>query len=367
VLITGSALLSHSFLKLPSVDKGFAALSTVTMGVQLDARYNQPQRQNEFFRTLLARLQAMPGVAEAAAVDHVPLGGGESLSLIEVEGFPFDQKTAFESRVVTPRYFAAMGIPLLEGRDFDDGDMAGRPPVIIVSRSFEQRYFPGRSALGGRVRANGWQAIVGVVADVRMRELDVTPPMQIYSPLWRTPRGAVSVVVRGALPAERIASAARGVVRNMDSALAVADVRSMEQLVSEASAERRFQTLVLTVFGGVSLFLSLLGLYALMAYTVQRRTAEIGIRMALGAQRSAVLGLVARQGAILWLGGITLGFACSWSVTGWMRSLLFEVQPTDLPTFVGVATLFCAVAAIAFYVPARRATRVDPVISLRYE
>jgi predicted permease len=260
-----------------------------------------------------------------------------------------------------------MGIPLLEGRAFDDGDSAERTPVIIVSRSFERRYFPGRSALGRRVHTSGWRTIVGVVADVRMRELDTTPPMQIYLPLWQMPTGSVAVVVRGTLPPDRAASALRGLLRNADAALAAADVRTMEQLVSEASAERRFQTLVLTVFGGISLFLSLLGLYALMAYSVQRRTAEIGIRMALGAQRSAVLGLVLRQGATLWLGGIASGFACAWSVTRWMRSLLFEVQPTDPLTFVAVATLFCAVAVIACYVPAQRATRVDPVISLRYE
>jgi len=153
----------------------------------------------------------------------------------------------------------------------------------------------------------------------------------------------------------------------MDAALAVADLRTMEQLVSEASAERRFQTLVLTAFGGISLFLSLLGLYALMAYSVQRRTAEIGVRMALGAQRSAVMGLVLRQGATLWLGGIALGLACAWSVTRWMRSLLFEVHPTDPLAFVGVAALYLAVAVVACYVPARRATRVDPVITLRCE
>jgi predicted permease len=367
VLLIGSGLLIRSFLKLRSVDKGFASLSTITMGVQLDGRYNQPQRQNEFFHTLLARAQAVPGVQEAAAVDHVPLGGGESISLIEVEGYPFDEKTSFESRSVTPLYFAAMGIPLLEGRAFDDSDAAGRTPVIIVSRSFERRYFPGRSALGRRVHTRGWRTIVGVVADVRMRELDTTPPMQFYLPLWQTPTGSVAIVVRGTLPVERSVSALRGLVRNADAALAVADVRTMEQLVSEASAERRFQTLVLTVFGSISLFLSLLGLYALMAYSVQRRTVEIGIRMALGAQRCAVIGLVLRQGAALWLVGIALGFAGAWSVTRWMRSLLFEVQPTDPLTFAGVATLFCAAAAIACYVPARRATRVDPAISLRYD
>jgi putative ABC transport system permease protein len=306
-------------------------------------------------------------VQDAAAVNHVPLGGGESLSLIEVEGYPFDQKTPFESRTVTPRYFAAMGIPLLAGRAFDEGDVDGRPPVMIVSRSFEQRYFPGRSALGRRVHTSGWRTIVGVVADVRMRDLGATPPMQFYLPLWQIPTGAVALVVRGTLPPEQTAAALRGLVRNSDAALAVSGVQTMDQLVSGATAERRFQTLVLTVFGGLSLFLSLLGLYALMAYSVQRRTVEIGIRMALGAQRSAVMGLVLRQGATLWLGGIALGFGCAWSVTRWMRSLLFEVQPTDPLTFTGVAILFCVVAAIACYIPARRATRVDPLTCLRYE
>jgi ABC-type antimicrobial peptide transport system permease subunit len=200
-----------------------------------------------------------------------------------------------------------------------------------------------------------------------MRELETTPPMQIYLPLWQSPSGSVAVVARATLPPDQTASALRGLVRNADAALATADVHTMEQLVSEASAERRFQMLVLTVFGGISLFLSLLGLYALMAYSVQRRTSEIGIRMALGAQRGAVMALVLRQGMALWLAGIAVGFACGWSVTRWMRSLLFEVQPTDPFTFAGVAALFCAVAAIACYVPARRATRVDPMISLRYE
>jgi len=367
VLLIGSGLLIHSFLKLRSLDKGFASLSTVTTGVQLDGRYDQPERQNDFLHKVLARARALPGVKEAAAIDHVPLGGGESISQIEVEGYPFDQTTSFESRSVTPRYFAAMGIPVLGGRDFDDGDAVGHMPAIIVSRSFEQRYFPGRSALSRRVRYSGWRTIVGVVADVRMRELDSTPPMQFYLPLWQFPTGRFGVMVRGALPAEQTASALRSLVRNLDPALAVGSARTMDQLVSEASAERRFRAVVLTVFGGISLFFSLLGLYALMAYWVQRRTAEIGIRMALGAQRSDVIGLVLWQGATLWLGGIAMGFACAWGVTRWMRSLLFDVRPTDPLTLAVVAILFCAVASIACYFPARRATLVDPVTSLRYE
>lgn len=367
VLLAGSGLLIRSFLKLRSVDKGFSSQSTVSMSIDLYGRYNQPGKQNAFYRTLLERIQAMPGVQEAAAIDHVPLGGGESLSTLEVEGRAFDEKIVFESRSVTPRYFAAMGIPLLAGRVFDNSDAAGRAPVTIVSRSFAQRLFPGRSALGRRVHTWGWRTIVGVVADVRQRQLDATPPMQIYLPLWQTGARSASVVVKTTLPPVRIASTIRGVARNLDPALAVGDVQTMAHLVSEASAERRFQTLVLTTFGGIALFLSLVGLYALMAWSVQQRTAEIGIRMALGAQRSAVMGLVLRQGAILWLVGTALGFACAWGMTRWMRSLLFEVQPVDLLTFASVALLFCAVAAAACYVPARRAMLVDPAISLRYE
>jgi ABC-type antimicrobial peptide transport system permease subunit len=191
--------------------------------------------------------------------------------------------------------------------------------------------------------------------------------MQFYLPLWQAPANAAAVVVRAALPPEETAAAIRGVVRNMDPALAVAGVQTMDQLVSEASAERRFQTVVLTVFGGISLFLSLLGLYALIAYSVQQRTGEIGIRMALGAQSRSIAGLILREGMTLWLAGIALGFVCALAVTHWIRSLLFEVQPTDPLTFIAVAALFCVVAAMACYVPARRATRVDPVICLRYE
>lgn len=367
VLLAGSGLLIRSFLKLRAVDKGFSAQSTVSMNVELYARYNQREKQNAFYRAALERIQAIPGIQDTAFIDHVPLGGGESLSLLEVEGYPFDQKTSFESRSVTARYFAAMGIPLLQGRVFEEGDTDGRAPVIIVSRSFARRYFPGRPALGRRVHTSGWRTIVGVVADVRQRELDATPPMEIYLPLWQTGGGSASLVVRSTLAPERIAPMIRGIVRNLDPRLALGDVRTLDQLVSAASAERRFQTFVLTAFGGIALLLSLIGLYALLSWSVEQRTGEIGIRMALGAQSRAVMRLVLKQGGILWLQGIALGFACTWAVTRWMRSLLFEVQPTDAVTFVIVAILFCAVAAAACYVPARRATRVDPAISLRYE
>jgi putative ABC transport system permease protein len=311
-------------------------------------------------------------VQAAAAINYLPLGGGESMgSGLEVEGHPFDEKTLFEGRSITPGYFAAMGISLLGGRVFTDDDVSGRPPVAIVSRSFARRYFPGRDAVGRRFHNHDSNAepttIVGVVADVRYWSLEATPPMQIYTPLWQSSANSVSVVARTSVAADRMASNMRTLVRDLDPAVAVADVRTMSQLVSGATAERRFQTLLLTAFGGVALFLSLVGLYALMAYSVQQRTAEIGIRMALGAERSNVMRLVLKQGSKLALAGIALGVACAWGLTRWMTSLLFEVNPADAATFCGVSILFCAVALLSCYLPARRATRVDPMVALRYQ
>jgi putative ABC transport system permease protein len=369
VLLAGSGLLIRSFLKVQSVDKGFVPSSTVTMGVQLDERYNQ-DRQNKFFRELIGRASALPGVEAAAAVDRLPLGGGESLTELNVEGQPLDEKTLFEIRAITPRYFAAMRMPLLGGRVFTDDDVAGRPPVAIVSRSFAGRYFPGQDAVGKRCRYgpnSPWWTIVGVVGDVRQWSLESTPPMQVYTPLWQAGGNSVSLAVRTSLAPGRLASSMRALVRDLDPALALADIRTMTQVVSAASAQRRFQTLLLTAFGGAALLLSLVGLYALMSYSVAQRTAEIGIRMALGAQRSSVMRVVLQQGAYLALAGIALGMACAWGMTRWMASLLFEVSPADAPTFLTVAVLFCAVALAACYVPARRATRVDPMVALRYE
>jgi len=315
VLLAGSGLLIRSYLNLLSVDKGFAASSTVTMRVQLDERYfNQPARQIDFYRRLIEKTSSLPGVEAAGAVNMVPLGGGESISLLQVEGHPFGEETGFESRSITPRYFAAMGIPFLEGRAFTDADVTGRPPVVIVSRSFARKYFPGQSAVGKRVRSSEdsgspWSAIVGVVSDVHYRGLDTTPPM------WQITVNSVDLMVRTSLPVDPMASSMRAVVRHLDPALVPGDIRTMDQLVSEATAERRFQTFLLTAFGGAALFLSLVGLYALMAYSVERRTAEFGIRTALGAQRGSVMRMVLKQGAALAFTGIAIGLVYSFTKT----------------------------------------------------
>lgn len=376
VLLAGSGLLIHSFVKLQSVNKGFSPSSTVTMNIQLDDRYNRPERNSQFYRSLIDRISAIAGVKAVGAITHLPLGGGESITLVAVEGHPLDKTSFFEERTITPGYFAAMGVPLIEGRLFSDADNAGSPHVAIVSRSFAKKYFPGDSAIGKRfhnyIDANGtisstYWTIVGVVPDVRQMNLDTTPPMQIYTPLWGSGVNSISVAARTNLAADQLASDMRAIVRELDPAVAVADVRTMDQLVSEAMAGRRFQTVLLTSFGGSALFLSLVGLYALLAYSVRQRTAEIGIRMALGAQRSTVMRMVLKEGSILALSGLIVGIGCAWMLTRSMSSLLFEVQPLDATTFLGVPALFCAVALTACYLPARRATQVDPMVALRYE
>jgi putative ABC transport system permease protein len=289
--------------------------------------------------------RALPGVEAAAAIDYLPPGGGESIILLAVEGHPLDRKIFFEGRSITPRYFAAMGVPLLQGRDFTDHDAGGHPAAAIVSRSFARKYFPGQNAVGKPLRfaddvQAAWLTIVGVVGDVRYRNLETAPPMQIYTPLWGAGTGSASVVARTNLPPDNLASNIGAIVRDLDPSLVVADVGTMNQLIRKAAAERRFQTLLLMIFGGLALFLSLVGLYGLMAYSVVQRTAEIGIRMALGAQAGDVMRLVLRQGSNLAFSGVLLGVAGAWCLTRLMTSLLFEIRPTDAPTFVGIAILF---------------------------
>ncbi len=373
VLLLGSGLLIRSLMRVQSVDKGFDPHSTVTMNLSLDARYTQPERQTAFYRDLIERLGTLPGVQAAGAVTNLPLGHGETLSWLTVEGYPFDEKIFFQTRSVTPHYFAAMGIPLLEGRSFTDVDANGQPLVAIVNRSFAKKYFSGQSVLGKRLHfidGNAkptWWTIVGVVADVRHSSLEEKPQLQAYMPFWQSGAAAASVVLRTSGSPDVLAAAIRGEVKTIDPAMAVADLRTMDQLVSEATAERRFQTLLLSVFSGAALVLSLVGLYALLAYSVRQRTAELGIRMTLGAQKRDVMRLVIGEGGGLAFTGIALGLVSAWMLTRLLSNLLFEVKPTDPVTFASVALVFCVVALAACYIPTRRAMHVDPMVALRYE
>ena len=246
VLLAGSGLLIRSFLNLRAIDKGFHSSSTVNMSIGLDGRYNSPERQVAFFREVLQRTSGLPGVDAAAAVSHLPLGGGQSLSTVEVQGFPYNDKTFLEQREVTPEYFTAEAIPVLEGRAFTDADTVGSQPTIVISRSFARKYFPGQSALGKMIHTSGHRIVVGVVGDVRQYSLETTPPMQFYLPLWQTGDRAANVVARTNLPPGRLASEMRSLVRNLDSAVAIADVHTGSDLVAAATAGRRFETYLLT-------------------------------------------------------------------------------------------------------------------------
>jgi putative ABC transport system permease protein len=372
VLLTGSGLLIRSLLKVLSVDKGFDPRSTLTMSLSLDERYAKPERQVAFYRNLLDRLGALPGVQAVGAVTNLPLGHSEGLSWLVVEGHNFDEKMFFQTRSVTPHYFAAMGIRLLAGRFFTDDDSAGHPNAI-VGRTFADEYFSGQNPLGKRFHfIDGapqptWWTIVGVVDDVRNENLEEKRRLQAYMPYWESSIPTASVVLRATTGTGTMATAVRRELSTLDSALAVGDIRTMDQLVSEATEERRFQTSLLSLFSGIALALSLVGLYALLAYSVRQRTGEIGIRMALGAQKRDVMQNVIGQGACLAFAGLTLGLLSAWMLTRFLTSLLFEVKPTDPLTFVGVAVPFCLVVLAACYIPARRATRVDPMVALRYE
>ena len=373
VLLIGSGLLIRSLQRVYSVDKGFEAHSTVTMHLSLDARYSQHERQTAFYRDLINKLTALPGVQAAGAVTNLPLAHGETLSWLTVEGYPFNEKIFFQTRSVTPHYFAAMGIRVLEGRCFMDDDAAGRPFVAIVNRSFAKSYFPGQNVLGKRfhfVDGNPnptWWTIVGVVADVRHSSLEELPKLQAYLPFWQGSTPDASIVIRANASPDSLASAVRKEVKAIDPALALADISRMDQLVSEATAGRRFQTLLLSVFAGAALLLALVGLYALLVSSVQQRTAELGIRMAFGAQQADLLSLVLGDGMKLVLIGLSIGLAASLALTRLVASLLYGVSATDPLTFAGVAVLLSLVALAACYIPAHRATRVDLIVALRYE
>jgi predicted permease len=272
-----------------------------------------------------------------------------------------------EGRSVTPQYFAAMSIPLIAGRYFteDDDSKAERP--IIINQRFAQLYFAHRNPLGGRIRQedNQWSTIVGVVADVRHSSLEETPQPQMYGPSYDL-NGAY-IAVRSLLPRSTVASELRSTLKSLDPGLPFGDVRTMGDLISEATARRRFQTSLLTVFAAIALLLALVGLYGLMAYSVSRRTRELGIRMALGAQRPDVMLLVIKRAALLLGLGVASGLACSWIATRAIKAFLFGVGEHDPATILLVCILLAVCGLAAALIPARRAASIDPMQALRTE
>ncbi|HZE56228.1 MAG TPA: ABC transporter permease [Chthoniobacterales bacterium] len=373
VLLIGAGLMLRSFSQLHQVKTGFETENVLTMRVQLpNAKYGQPQQRADFFKRAEERLAALPGVKSVGAISYLPLTGLASSTSFNLatKPLPPSESPGTEVRPITPGYFTAMGIPLLKGRAFDERDGA-TSRVLIINETLARKFFPGQDPIGQQLIVS-WEPqvadeIIGVVGDIKETALEQEPNPAIYWPHPREPYPFMNFVIRAAIDPTTLSAAAAREIHALDPDQPVADVRTLDQVVAKSIARPRFNALLLAIFAGVALVLASVGIYGVMNYSATQRTQEIGIRMALGAKPGDILRLVVGHGMKLTAAGIVIGVIASLALTRVMSNLLFGVTATDLPTFVGVSAVLTAVALLANYIPARRATRVNPVVALRYE
>jgi putative ABC transport system permease protein len=376
VLLIGAGLMIRSLARLQQVSPGFEPKNLLTMNISLPSRkYREKQQINTFFDQLFERVRAVPGVEAVCGIDPLPLSGSNGTTGFEVEGGPalaFADRPEVGQRTITPGYFQTMQIPLLRGRAFGDRDREDTPRVVVISDGLARRFWPGEEAIGKRLGFAAsdpqvWHEIVGIVGDVKHERLDADPKPELYFPYRQYPNTFMSLVVRTSSDSPGMIAAIRNQVLAVDSDQPVFDIKTMEQRMSKTMASSLFVTLLLGLFAALATLLSAVGIYGTMAYTVSQRTHEIGIRMALGAKPLDVLRLVVGQGMTLTLIGVVIGLGAAFGLTRLMATLLFGVTATDPLTFISVALALGAVALVASFIPARRATRVDPMEALRYE
>jgi putative ABC transport system permease protein len=376
VLLVGAGLMIRSLQRLQAVDPGFDSERLLTMRFSLPPQKYPREQIGGFNQQLRERLRALPGVQATALSSDLPLSGGTSAGPIELEGqtaAPADGEIRMYRHRVTPQFFATLGIPLLKGRDFTADDHAQAPKVVIISEALAQRYWPGADPIGKRLREEGadnpWFSIVGVAADVKYRGLPQNPNADpdVYFPLLQRPTNNLSLAVRAEADPAGLTAAIRSELQKLDPNLPVYGITTMAQQIARQTTQARFSAWLLGVFGALALVLSAVGIYSVMAYAVEQRTHEVGIRMALGARAGNVLTLVMRQGMRLALMGVALGVSAALALTQLMKGLLFGVAAADPLTYAGIALLLTAVALVACWIPARRATRVDPLTALRCE
>ncbi|HJR08183.1 MAG TPA: ABC transporter permease [Pyrinomonadaceae bacterium] len=375
VLLVGGALFIKSFYKLLQVDPGFKTENLLTLEYRLPRnKYVEPAAQWEFHRQLVEQLKAVPGVQSAALIRGLPLTGNSAsarITLPDREPPPKGQEPQAQFNTATPDYFATMGIPFIQGRLFNDADRADTPFVVIINQTMARRFWPGQDPIGKQIKFVGDDGepgtVIGVVGDAKHDWLSEQQRPQIYNSYSQTPGLFATVVVRTKVEPMSLAQTVREAVWKVDKDQPVWKVRTVESLMAYNVGDKRFLMLLMVVFAALALTITAVGLYGVVNYTVGRRTHEIGIRMALGARAGDVLKLVISQGMGLTLVGVGVGLIASFVLTRYIQSLLFEVSATDVLTFTSVSALLGGVALLACYIPARRATKVDPSIALRHE
>jgi putative ABC transport system permease protein len=371
VLLVGAALLLRSFSRLTQVDPGFRAENVLAFSVSLPTTsYKEAEQREAFFGQLMERVRALPRVESAGMIQSLPIRDDYFLSFT-VRGTtvtPGSEPSA-NYRVVAPGYFETLGIPLRRGRTFTDRDAPGAPLVAVVDEAFARRYFPGKDPIGQAIDigngTDGFCEVVGVVGNVRYGGLDFTANPTMYVPFRQDVFSTMWIVARTDGDPTAIAPVVRALVRDLDRNLPAYSISTLAEVVSTSLGQRRFSVLLLSLFAAIALLLAAVGLYGVISYSVSQRTKEIGVRLAMGAPRSRLLGMVIGQGMKLVVAGVIVGLAGALALARLLATLLFEVTPFDPPSYASTVIALVAVAALACYVPARRAMRVDPISALR--
>ncbi|MBA3514337.1 MAG: ABC transporter permease [Pyrinomonadaceae bacterium] len=395
VLLIGAGLMIRSFYRLQNVNPGFSYARLASFTISLpQKKYVTEEQRAAFFKRLLENVRALPGVEAVAAASGLPLGNNGWQTSFMVDGRPIpprDQTPLMEACTVTPDYFRAMNIPLLRGRYFTDQDnrsfLAGRDlskldegerltagtNAIIIDEEFARRHWPNEDAVGKRIKLGTDEnssvlAVVGVVGRVKMEGLSQdSNRVQGYFPFWQLPFTGMTVIMKASGPPDQLVASAREQVKQVDPDQPIYNIKTMDEIRAESVAPERLNLTLFSIFAGIALVLAVVGIYGVMSYTVTQRTHEIGIRMAIGAQQRDVFKMIMGQGMILALIGVAIGLVGAFALTRLMVTMLFGVTATDPATFAAIAILVTVVALVACYLPGRRATKVDPVISLRYE
>jgi len=386
VLLAGAGLMVRSFLALQRVDPGFDPSGVLSMVVSVAGTEQAAAgHTGNFYQTVLEKVRAVPGVQSASGINHLPLAGDEWGFRFHIEGRPPErpgEESVATYRAVFPGYFRTMSIPILRGRDVTNADNLRSPGVVAINNYFARRYWPGEDAIGKRITFDdpaknpSWLTVVGVVKDTARSSWVSPPEEEVFLPYLQNrayldtpspPYSYLTLIVRTAGEPESLAPAIRGAIHSLDKNIPLSEIQTMDHVVAEATGQSRFYLILLGAFGTVALVLAGVGIYGVMSYSVSRRTQEIGIRMALGAQGRDVLRLVVFQGIIQALVGVAVGLAGALVLSRLMAGLLYGTRPNDPATFAAVVLVLSGVAVAASYVPARRATKVDPIVALRYE